>query len=186
MKILASLVLSAFVCVANAADMLRLKVGDEILFDDNNVDNNVISIDDFERYYFKDDTNHSRHEDGMIGRITQILHGHFLNPQVQDTVIYGELDNDHMQFYYFPWSRIMGTYYDGWEDEITTCQNPETGLTYLVDGTFKFGSYGAWLQLLRVNPETHAIETVSVDTTCGERYKSRGEEFSSRAPDGGF
>ena len=103
----------------------------------------------------------------QMGRITQVLHGHFIDLSSKQTVIYGKIvDEDEpaysqnskfMKFQNGP----INDYFNLIDEAIATCQHPKTGLTYIVarihgGGTID-GEYG-YVYFSGVNPKTHKIE----------------------------
>jgi len=105
----------------------------------------------------------------LLGRVMQIIHGHFISPSVKHTVLHGVvIDPEEAEdsrrasttFYKFEDGPIA-TFNDVRHDEIGICQHPKTKLAYLVDyrhsGGNIDGNYG-YVNFIGVNPQTHEME----------------------------
>ena len=100
-------------------------------------------------------------------RVKQVLQGYFIDPSVEQEVVYGEIlakaiPDGNSKFMQFQDGPIM-EYYNISDGMVTTCQHPMTGLTYLVDVTHSGGNIdgdAGYVSFIGVNPETHEMETV--------------------------
>ena len=121
---------------------------------------------------------------GFEHRVRQVLRGYFVDPSIEQEVVYGVVINPpyddanpvdaddpeevmwqdrgrekFMQFQDGPKKH----YSDVFTGSITTCQHSKTGLTYLVDIIHRGGNGDGddgYVNFIGVNPETHVMEVV--------------------------
>ena len=96
------------------------------------------------------------------GRITQVLHGYFTDPEIKQTVVYGSVVESEIEKFMQFEDGPAQVYFDVTSEEVRTCQHPDNGLTYLIDvlhgGGNIDGEYG-YVSFFRVNAQTYEIET---------------------------
>ena len=95
------------------------------------------------------------------GRIIQVLHGYFTDPEIKQTVVYGSIvEREYEKFIQLEGGPAR-VYFDVTSEEVHTCQHPNNGLTYLVDvlhGGGNIDGEDGYVYFFKVNAQTHEIE----------------------------